>query len=130
MKFTMEPAVTTVSDSARNAHSIRGYGAEGVRVGDRTLRASLIISAEQLVEDWRPASVADLVPEDFGPVLALQPEVVLLGTGRSQRFPDHPVLAWLHAARVGVEVMDTGAACRTYNVLLGEGRRVVAALLL
>jgi uncharacterized protein len=130
MKFTMEPAVTTVSDTARSTHSIRGYGADGVRIGERTLRASLIISAERLVEDWRPAGIADLVAEDFGPVLALQPEVVLLGTGRSQRFPDHRVLAPLHAARVGVEVMDTGAACRTYNVLLGEGRRVVAALLL
>ncbi len=134
MKITREPAGapvgTAAGDVARPAHSIRGYGADGVRVGERTLRASLIVSAEQLVEDWRPASVDDLVVADFGPVLALHPEVVLLGTGARQRFPDHRVFAALHAARVGIEVMDTGAACRTYNVLLGEGRRVVAALLL
>jgi uncharacterized protein len=134
MKITLEPAgapVGTAADDAyRPAHSIRGYGVDGVRVGERTLRASVIVSPEQLVDDWRPASVDDLVAEDFEPVLALRPEVVLLGTGQRQRFPDHGVLARLHAARIGVEVMDTGAACRTYNVLLGEGRRVVAALLL
>lgn len=127
MKITQESAAV---DAIRPIHAIRGYGPEGVRVGERTLRASVIVSAERLVEDWRPGTVDDLVAEDFGPVLALQPEVVLLGTGARQRFPDHRVLAALHAARVGVEVMDTGAACRTYNVLLGEGRRVVAALLL
>lgn len=130
MKLTIEPGGTTGGDATRPAHSIRGYGAEGVRIGERTLRTSLIVSAERLLEDWRPTSVEELVVEDFAAVLALQPEVVLLGTGRSQRFPAHRVLATLHAARVGVEVMDTGAACRTYNVLLGEGRRVVAALML
>lgn len=117
-------------DEARPAYAIRSYGADGVQIGDRTLRASVIVSAERLVEDWRPTGVEALIAADFEPVLSLQPEVVLLGTGMRLKFPDHRVLTALHAARVGIEVMDTGAACRTYNVLLGEGRRVVAALLL
>jgi len=62
-------------------------------------------------------------------VLALRPEVLLIGTGPRQVFPDRALLAPLHAARVGFEVMDTAAACRTYNVLVGEGREVAAALI-
>jgi uncharacterized protein len=130
MKITVEPVESAGGDPARPAHAIRAYSDQGVRIGERTLNTSVIVSAERVVEDWRPAGVDDLLTEDFGPVLELHPEVVLLGTGARQRFPDHRVFAALHAARVGIEVMDTGAACRTYNVLLGEGRRVVAALLL
>jgi uncharacterized protein len=72
----------------------------------------------------------ELTAADLEPVLALQPEVLLLGSGVRQVFPPHELLARLYAARVGFEVMDTGAACRTYNVLVGEGREVAAALLI
>ena len=66
---------------------------------------------------------------DLEPLLGLAPEVVLLGTGARQHFPDAQVLRILHQQRIGVEVMDTSAACRTYNVLVTEGRSVAAALI-
>jgi uncharacterized protein len=81
------------------------------------------------VEPWPTASFEALAEADFERLRALDPEVVLLGTGARQRFP-HPRLARpLAEARIGLEVMNTPAACRTYNILMAEGRKVVAALL-
>jgi len=74
--------------------------------------------------------VDELTASDLEPVLALRPEVLLLGSGPRQVFPAPELLAQLYAARIGFEVMDTGAACRTYNVLVGEGRAVAAALII
>jgi uncharacterized protein len=74
--------------------------------------------------------VAELEAADLEPVVALAPEVLLIGTGVRQVFPAAAVFAALHARRIGFEVMDTGAACRTYNVLVAEDRRVAAALLI
>jgi len=115
-------------DRPSTAHVIRSYAPGSLRVGDRTYETSIIVSRSELVAPWRPRTLADLRPEDLEPVLALRPEVLLIGTGPRQVFPDRALLAPLHAARVGFEVMDTAAACRTYNVLVGEGREVAAAL--
>ena len=71
----------------------------------------------------------DLAPADLVPVLELQPEVLLIGSGPRQKFPDRGTLAALYESRIGFEIMDTGAACRTYNVLVAEGRSVAAALI-
>lgn len=111
------------------ANLIRAYAPGELRVGDRTFRSSVVIAATALIEDWRPQSAADLAPADLEPLLALNPEVLLLGTGARQQFPGREVLAALYSRRVGFEVMDTAAACRTYNVLVAEGRTVVAALM-
>ena len=90
---------------------------------------SLIVLPDQIIENWQAQIFEQLAAEHFECLLPLQPEMVLLGTGATLRFP-HPALTKaLIAARIGVEVMDTGAACRTYNILTGEGRRVAAALL-
>jgi uncharacterized protein len=112
------------------ANLIRAYAPGELRIGDRTFRSSLIVAATTLIEDWRPRTADELRPADLEPALALGPEILLLGTGARQQFPGPELLAELYARRVGYEVMDTGAACRTYNVLLAEGRTVVAALLL
>lgn len=109
---------------------VRSYGPGEVRVGDQVLRRSCLISAERLIEDWRPQTVDELTEADLDAVFALQPEIVVLGTGERQRFPEPRLLAALLARGIGCEVMDTGAACRTYNVLVSEARRAVAALLL
>ncbi len=109
---------------------VRSYGPGEVRVGDQVLRRSFLISAERLIEDWRPQTVDELTEADLEAVFALQPEIVVLGTGERQRFPEPRLLAALLARGIGCEVMDTGAACRTYNVLVSEARRAVAALLL
>jgi uncharacterized protein len=115
-------------DTPGGTNMIRGYAPGQLRVGDATLTTSALIAATTL-EAWRPTSVADLTSEDLEPLYALAPEVVLLGTGARQQFPEPALLATLHARRIGVEIMDTPAACRTYNVLVAEGRSVVAALI-
>lgn len=108
---------------------IRGYGPGQLRIGESVHATSLIVSATVVIAPWRPASALDLATADLEPLLGLAPEVVLLGTGARQQFPAAQVLRLLYEQRIGVEVMDTSAACRTYNVLVSEGRNVAAALI-
>ena len=108
---------------------LRGISADGVLVNQETLRTSFVLTPNQLVQDWRPAAVDELEPQDMDAVLALQPAVVLLGTGPRQRFPSPAVMAALLTRGIGIEVMDSAAAARTFNVLATEGRKVVAAFL-
>lgn len=108
---------------------LRGAGPEGVRVNQQLLVRSFVLAPNQLVEDWRPASVDELAPDDMDAVLALKPAVVILGTGPRQRFPAPAVMAALLTRGIGMEVMDSAAAARTFNVLATEGRAVVAAFL-
>lgn len=108
---------------------IRSAGTEGIRVGDRLLKGPFIITPGQLLPDWPPACFDDLCSEHFEALLALRPELVLIGTGARQQFLHPSKLAVFYRAGVGVELMTTAAACRTFNVLAGEGRDVAAALL-
>jgi uncharacterized protein len=109
---------------------LRGISEAGVLVNQETLSRSFLLTPNQIVEDWRPTSAADLQPADMDAVLTLQPALVLLGTGPRQRFPAAAVMAALLTRGIGIEVMDSAAAARTFNVLATEGRRVVAAFLL
>jgi uncharacterized protein len=108
---------------------IRATGPQGIRIGDRHFSGSLILGRQTLIESWDPLSVEDLQDQHFTAVLDLQPEVVLLGTGAKQKMLHPQRLARFHRAGVGIEVMSTEAACRTFNVLAAEDRQVVAALL-
>lgn len=92
--------------------------------------ASCIVTADTLITDWAPASFSDLRSEHLQAILALKPELVLLGTGATQRFPPAAIRAAFTSGGVGLEVMDLGAACRTFNILVQEERRVAAALFL
>ena len=116
-------------DAPGGLNLVRGYGPGQLRVGERMHTSSVILTATVIIEGWRPASVQDLTAADLEPVLGLAPEVVLLGTGAHQQFPDSAILRILYEQRIGVEIMDTSAACRTYNVLVSEGRPVAAALI-
>ena len=109
---------------------LRGADGACARVNELELRRSFLLAPDRLVEDWRPRAVEDLQPADMEAVLALEPAVVLLGSGASLRFPAPAVLAACLTRGVGIEVMDNGAAARTFNLLATEGRRVVAAFLL
>ena len=122
MKFELERA------DGRNAFT--GYGDGYVEVNRTRHQASLVVSGERLVTDWPVASVEGLAADHMAAIVALKPEVVLLGTGATLRFPSPALLAPLYKAGIGVEVMDTPAACRTYNILQGEGRNVLAALII
>ena len=111
-------------------YTLRGVNGEGVLVNENRLASSFILSPRELIGDWRPRSVDELVPGDLDAILALEPTVVLLGSGTSLRFPAAEVMAACLTRGIGIEVMDNAAAARTFNVLATEARRVVAAFLL
>jgi uncharacterized protein len=122
MKFTRElPA---------NIHLVRSYEQGAVRIGEQVIRSSCLFNAHELLTDWSPRTFADLTADHFAAAFAWQPEIILLGTGVRQHFPARAIYAAILARGIGFEVMDSGAACRTYNVLVGEDRRVVAGLIL
>jgi len=109
---------------------IRSYAPGEVRIGEAVIRGSCLVKTDQLLLDWRPQTVAELTLADLEPLLAMKPELVVMGSGPRQEFPSPEILGAVLARGIGCEVMDTGAACRTYNILASEGRTVVAALLL
>ena len=111
-------------------YAIRAVEAGGVTVNDRRLERSFFLTPDTLVEDWAPSDPAAMVPADLEPLLALRPAVVLLGTGLRLRFPPPAVMAACLSRGIGLEAMDNGAAARTFTVLAGEGRKVVAGFLL
>jgi len=108
---------------------IRRYGADFIVIGEQEIRSSCLVTANSL-EPWTPRSVEELRAEHLGALFELAPEVVVLSTGAKQLFPRAALRAEFATRRIGLEVMEIGAACRTYNVLVGEERRVMAALLL
>jgi len=110
-------------------HFIRAWEPGRVRIAERWIAGHVIVSAEQIVEGWTTTAANALTIEDLAPALALAPTILLLGTGTDRFLPDLELMAALADRRVGLEIMNTPAACRTFNVLLQERRRVVAALL-
>lgn len=116
-------------EEAAGLNHFTAYGDGWVDVNGERLKTGALVAAECLVTGWGPASIDGLESAHIEAIAALAPEIVLLGTGRTFRFPHPAHLAPLHERRIGVEVMDTKAACRTYNILLAEGRRVVAAII-
>ena len=108
---------------------IEAYEPGQVRIQGQHYQGSLAVTAGRVLSDWGPAGFDALEPAHFEAIADLAPQVVVLGTGERQRFPDPALYALLLAQGIGIEIMDTGAACRTYNILAGEGRRVVAALI-
>jgi uncharacterized protein len=116
-------------DSNYGQYQIRNYQPGQIKVNEQIYTKSLLI-APDFLQTWTPHSIADLREEDFALIAAQRPEVVLLGTGEKQIFPDPRLFRLLTEKNIGVEVMNTGAACRTFNVLTSENRYVVAGLLI
>jgi uncharacterized protein len=110
--------------------AVQSYGPGHVVINGELLQRNLVLTPERIIRDWRPSDFADLAGSDFAGLAELEPEVLLLGTGRRQRFPAPETYLELIRLGIGLEIMDTGAACRTYNILMSEQRRVVAALLM
>ena len=113
----------------RPDHEFFLRGADGVSalVNERTLQHSFIVAPDTLIEQWPVTDASALTAADLEPLLALNPELIVLGTGRLQVFPAPEVMAACLTRGVGIEVMANAAAARTFNVLASEGRRVVAA---
>jgi uncharacterized protein len=119
----------TLENSSR-VNLVRAYSPTELHIGERIVHAACIVTAGELITDFQPSNYADLNASHLEPVLALKPDVVLLGTGTTLRFPPAPIRKMFAERGVGLEVMDLGAACRTFNILVQEERRVVAALFL
>jgi uncharacterized protein len=111
-------------------HLVRSYAPGTIKINDTVYTSSIVLTPEEVQPEWPPATFAELTPDHFADMAKYRPEVVVLGTGARLQFPAPAVLAPLSRAGIGVEVMDTAAACRTYNILASDGRRVIAALLM
>ncbi|MFT4179797.1 MAG: Mth938-like domain-containing protein [Thermomonas sp.] len=109
---------------------LRGADGESALVNDRRLTSSFVIAPNTLVEDWLVRDAGAMVAGDLDALFALQPELVLLGTGAKQLFPPAVVMAACLQRGIGMEIMTNAAAARTYSVLAGEGRRVVAGFVI
>jgi uncharacterized protein len=116
-------------DSSSGTNVIRAYGAGELKINDAVFRGPVIVSSSAIVPGPSIGSADELDAAHAPPILALEPEVVLLGTGARQTFPAAIFGAQFLRVGIGFEVMDTGAACRTFNVLVAEQRQVVALLL-
>ena len=111
-----------------NLNQFTSYGDGFVKINQQQYAGSLVVGTAE-IREWQPATFEDLQPEHFAQLLDLQPEVVLLGTGKTIKFPHPRLYAALSAAHIGVDVMDIGALCRTFNILTAEERKVVALVL-
>jgi uncharacterized protein len=117
-------------DGAVGVNTIKAYEPGRVQIRDRYFSTSLIVLPDQLLADWQARSAVGLRAADLEPVLDKRPEVLILGTGETQVFPDPATFVTLMDFGIGFEVMDNAAACRTYNVLVAEDRRAALALIL
>ncbi|MCC5863284.1 MAG: Mth938-like domain-containing protein [Gammaproteobacteria bacterium] len=112
------------------ANTVTAWGEGEIRVREQVIRNSVILTAEHIIHPWSGRHADTLDSDDMAPVLALEPNIIVLGTGQHLSFPDPALYADILARGIGLEVMDTPAACRTYNILVHEGRSVAAALMI
>ena len=107
-----------------------GYGGGYVEVNKQRYERSLVVTPDMIHDTWSVASLDTMGPEAVNFLLALKPEILLLGTGATHHFPGPAILREFARVQVGIESMDTPAACRTFNILMAEGRNVVAAVII
>jgi uncharacterized protein len=107
-----------------------GYGEGYILINQIRYEKNLIVMPDRLIEDWPVMSVSQLETQHFENLVPYKPEIIILGTGIAHKFPNQSLLSQLTKMGIGIEVMDTKACCRTYNILVEEGRHVAAALLI
>jgi uncharacterized protein len=117
------------STATQHYQTVTAYDDTGVEINAVRFTHSLIVLPEVAPATWPPGSFDALSTEHFAQLDAIKPDVVILGTGKRQRFVHPRLAAALTAKRIGVECMDNQAACRTYNILMAEGRKVALALI-
>ena len=117
------------SDPHSGANTITGYGDGYIEINKIPYSHAVLLSSDGEILEWPVKSFEELSPADFAQMAALKPELIIIGTGKRQRFPKPELLKTLIDAKLGFEVMDSQAACRTYNILVGEGRQVLLALI-
>lgn len=117
-------------DIVTSRHRITSYSEDTVSINEAVYRHSMVITAESLHCPWPVTSLQDLSPENLAPIFESGPTVVLLGTGPRQQFPEPRIFGLFGERGIGLEVMDNGALCRTFNILVAEDRAVTAAIIL
>jgi uncharacterized protein len=117
------------SDPHSGANTITGYGDGYVEINKAPYGHSVLLRSDGDISEWQAQTFDDLGPSHFAQMVDLKPELILIGTGSRQRFPKPELLKSLIEAKIGFEIMDSQAACRTYNILVGEGRQVLLALI-
>ncbi|QJE01175.1 Xcc1710-like domain-containing protein [Massilia forsythiae] len=118
------------SDSTEKYQTVTGYDRNGVEINAQRFDYSVLVLPEVAPRPWDVTRFEDLAAAHFEQIAADRPDVVILGTGERQRFVHPRLVTSLSSQRIGVESMDSHAACRTYNILMGEGRKVVLALII
>jgi len=117
-------------DTGTASYLIRGYGTGSITVNETVYERDVIVMPEAIIDEWHSAPADALTAAHFDLLGDYAPEILLLGTGRVQCFPPARLMADLARRGIGLEAMDTAAACRTFNVLMSEDRRVAAALMM
>jgi len=116
-------------DIITGSYSIQAYGSGYITINEKNYTGSLVLSPTDIISPWPVTSMQEIKTDHFNCVFELKPDLVLLGTGDKQIFPDIEILGYFAQQGVGVEVMNTGALCRTFNILVAEDRHVVAAII-
>ena len=119
-----------LDSTSTHLNHINSYEQGSILIGNKRFVSSFIITPSIVIHNWPPQIFADIASHHLDQILEMKPELILLGTGRQQHFPETDLFLNTAKLNIGFEVMDTGAACRSYNVLLQEGRNVAAALLM
>jgi len=130
MKACVQSKMKLHLTTAENNYLITGYGADYIEINKQRYSQDLIVMADKLILDWQATDFASLAEAHFAQIVDLKPEVVLLGTGEKHQFLHPKIYKNLTGIGVSLECMTTAAACRTYNILMSEGRNVAAALIL
>lgn len=116
-------------ESFSNLYPVQAYEPGKLKINDRIYEHSVTLCFGHAPQEWAVNSISDLSFQLLEPIIKQRPEVILLGTGTKLIFPPHAILQQVVLSGIGIEVMDTAAACRTYNLLLAEGRKVAAAII-
>lgn len=122
MKFSQEASTAK--------YNITAYESDRIRINDEWQTDSLVLTPDEIFENWDIDNIAQLTEQHCQKLVDSAPEVLILGTGQKQQFPDVSILRAFAQRNIGVEIMDTAAACRTFNILIGEDRHVVAGLII
>ncbi|MFT5396193.1 MAG: hypothetical protein ACI85N_001390 [Gammaproteobacteria bacterium] len=123
MKIELDSEFTT-------SNKIISYSNDFFKLKDTLLETNIVISKDRLIENWSVDSYQNLATQHLDQIILWQPELIIIGSGKSPSFPNPELIAYAASKNTGLEIMDTGAACRSYNLLLDEGRDVVACLFL
>jgi len=113
-----------------NVNKITAYSDNWFKLGDRIVKKNIVISKDYIYEDFLPKHYQDFALLHLNKLILWQPEIILIGSGKTLNFPNKEWGEYLNKRNIGFEIMDTGAACRSYNLLIDEGRNIVACLFL